>query len=317
MSQTKSISITVVIPTCNVGGYIAECLDSALSQTEPIEEIICVDDRSEDNTCEIIEQYVNKHQCIRLIKLEEKGTANIARKVGALAATGDYIWFVDGDDLIKPGAASEIRQILKENSVDILHFNTEVQSCANHEPQRIKNCEKFLKPYAGKLFSSDVFLGCFETSKYQYTLWNKVFSKELCLKAFQDVETIPLPIAQDKYAYFVLAYHARSYYGVSDKFLYVYRFGLGNTGLTIVDKNRFERYCKMGLVADAMKRFAKGKNIQAHIVDKAIKQLLVSSLGGWDLLRESDKAWGFSRILEHWTPLEVDSQLSIKKFFQR
>lgn len=315
--MTKEISISVVIPTYNVGEYIGECLESVLNQTEAFKEVICVDDLSDDNTCEVIERYVKDNPVVKLVKLPEKGTANIARKVGAAAATGDYIWFIDGDDLVKPESVAELRKLLKDHPVDILQFNVDVQNCANLDADRIKRFEKFVRPFNGELKSKDVFEGCFKKSKYQFNLWNKVFSKELCQKAFTEIETIQLPIAQDKYAFYVLAYFAQSYFGAPDKYFYIYRFGLGVTGQVFIDRKRFKRYCHLGDTAQAIVRFSQSKGIDQDIIESSSRQLLSHNLAEWERLNSRDKAWGYSEIVKHWDAAYVVSMLTKKDYYNR
>lgn len=86
--------ISVVIPAYNVAPYLAQCLENILHQTYKNIEIIVVDDGSTDNTVEIAEKYR-----IKLISQENKGVS-AARNAGLKIATGEYLHFMDADDLI-------------------------------------------------------------------------------------------------------------------------------------------------------------------------------------------------------------------------
>ena len=79
--------------------FIRETVDSALALPYPDKEIIVVDDASPDRTSQILEEYGDK---IRLIKHEKNLGANVGRNEGALAASGKYLVFLDGDDLYLP-----------------------------------------------------------------------------------------------------------------------------------------------------------------------------------------------------------------------
>jgi len=90
--------VSVIIPAYNAGAFIAETLESALGQTYGHREIIVVDDGSTDDTEKRIKPYLGR---IRYIRQENAGTA-CARNAGLLAARGDYIAFLDADDLWLP-----------------------------------------------------------------------------------------------------------------------------------------------------------------------------------------------------------------------
>lgn len=90
--------VSVVIPAYNAAQYICETIDSVLSQTYKDYEIIVVDDGSTDNTKEILQPHMGK---IRYMYKENGGPAS-ARNVGIKNAQGEYIAFLDSDDLWLP-----------------------------------------------------------------------------------------------------------------------------------------------------------------------------------------------------------------------
>ncbi len=93
--------ISVVIPTFNVGKYIGEAIESVLQQTYEDWELIIVDDCSTDNTAEIVESYQQRCDKIRFIKRRiNSGGARKPRYDGILAAQGEYVSHIDGDDFI-------------------------------------------------------------------------------------------------------------------------------------------------------------------------------------------------------------------------
>ncbi len=95
MSKPK---VSVIIPTYNRERFIAEAVDSVLAQTYKNIEIIVVDDGSTDNTKEVLEPYMD---WITYLPIENGGPAR-ARNAGMQAATGDYIAFLDSDDVYEP-----------------------------------------------------------------------------------------------------------------------------------------------------------------------------------------------------------------------
>lgn len=91
--HTKRL-ISVIIPTYNASLYVSQCLETVLAQSYTNLEVIVVDDGSEDDTVQLVKRYP-----VKLIQQENQGAA-AARNAGIIAATGEYIHFMDVDDLI-------------------------------------------------------------------------------------------------------------------------------------------------------------------------------------------------------------------------
>ena len=104
MSGT-GVAISVIIPCYNVEKYIDRCLDSLLAQTFPLDatEIICVDDKSTDDTLLHLRRYEEKYSgLIRVIEQSENGRQGRARNAALGEARGKWIAFVDSDDWVEP-----------------------------------------------------------------------------------------------------------------------------------------------------------------------------------------------------------------------
>ena len=108
--------LSMIIPIYNDEKFLRECLESCLDQDYPVDdyEIICVDDGSTDRSPEILLEYAKDHQ--NIISVFKKHGLPSGRSVGFEAARGDYIWFVDHDDIVAPNAVSDLRKISSENS---------------------------------------------------------------------------------------------------------------------------------------------------------------------------------------------------------
>ncbi len=121
--------ISVIIPCYNVEDRIARCLDSILNQDlhGVTIEIVCIDDCSVDNTLQILQQYEQKNpDQILLIPLTENGKQGNARNIGMQYASGNFITFVDADDVIAP-------QMLREMYRAAVITDCEVVECAYKE----------------------------------------------------------------------------------------------------------------------------------------------------------------------------------------
>ena len=91
--------VSIVTPVHNSEAFISGCINSVIAQTYENWEHILVDDSSTDNSAQIVKEYTEKDDRIKLIQLELNSGAGIARNKAIEAATGDYIAFLDSDDL--------------------------------------------------------------------------------------------------------------------------------------------------------------------------------------------------------------------------
>ena len=112
MEVELSLSVSVVIPAWNAGGTIGKCLDSIEKQTVPPDEVIVVDDGSSDNTSGI----AGSHNLEVLSTDGRKGPA-AARNMGASAARGDILLFLDADVIVPPDLIEKIESHFADNSI--------------------------------------------------------------------------------------------------------------------------------------------------------------------------------------------------------
>ena len=98
---------SIIIPVYNVAPYLRECLDSVLGQTFQEWEAICVDDGSTDGSGEILDEYGARDKRFRVVHQDNAGVS-AARNRGLEEAKGEWVWFVDGDDVIRRDALAEL-----------------------------------------------------------------------------------------------------------------------------------------------------------------------------------------------------------------
>lgn len=110
--------VSIIIPVYNCEKYLADCLDSCVNQDLLANEyeILCINDGSTDSSLELLNDYADRYSHIKVFSQKNKGVS-VARNVGLDNAKGDYIMFVDGDDLIR----SNCMQDLKERLIEIPH----------------------------------------------------------------------------------------------------------------------------------------------------------------------------------------------------
>lgn len=112
--------ISLIVPVYNVKAYLKECLDSCIAQTYSNIEIICIDDLSTDGSVDLLYQYQTIDPRIRIIQHKVNMGLGGARNSGIEAATGDYIWFIDGDDRIELNACEKIGEAITLNTPDMI-----------------------------------------------------------------------------------------------------------------------------------------------------------------------------------------------------
>ena len=118
------IRISLIIPFYGVEKYIRKCLESVFSQdlSESEYEVVCVNDCSPDNSESIVREFQDNHRNLHLVRHEVNKKLGAARNTGLQHAEGEYVWFIDSDDYIKPNCLKEILQYCESENLDILHW---------------------------------------------------------------------------------------------------------------------------------------------------------------------------------------------------
>ncbi len=117
--------ISVIVPAYNIAPWLPRCLDSILDQTYENLEVIVVNDGSRDNTREVLDYYAAAHPKVKVIHKENGGVTS-ARLRGLAEACGDWIGFIDGDDVIEPHMYAHLLENAKKYQADISHCGHQV-----------------------------------------------------------------------------------------------------------------------------------------------------------------------------------------------
>lgn len=234
--------ISVVVPIYNVEKFLETCVDSIIKQTYKNLEIILVDDGSRDNCPKICEQYAATEPRVRVIHQKNKGLSG-ARNIGIENAKGEFILFVDSDDLIS-------NQMIEQLLTTILEMQADIASC---------EFENFYEDQDVKNLSVLVDNGCLtETSRITYSkesilteLVNKggVWLVTACGKLYrrQLWDNIRFPdgkIHEDEYVVHKILAECDKYVYVEEK-MYFYRQrreSIMNTRKSVADDDEFGAY---------------------------------------------------------------------------
>lgn len=150
--------VSIITPSFNSEKFIVETILSVQNQTYKNWEMIIVDDCSTDKTVSVIEEFVRKDNRIHFFQLEKNSGAGIAREMALSKASGDYISFLDADDLWKPLKLEKQLQFLKDNKI---HFTFSFYDCIDEEgnplnkrvesPRNLSYLQLFFCNYVGNL----------------------------------------------------------------------------------------------------------------------------------------------------------------------
>lgn len=139
----SAYDISVIVPVYNAEEYLRECIDSLLAQTKKNIEIVLVNDGSTDDSLRIIREYSEKYENVVYIDQINRGVC-YARNAGISIARGEYIGWLDSDDMLKPNALESLYNAMREADADYGYYNI----C--FYPKEVGTKTAWYKPYSGK-----------------------------------------------------------------------------------------------------------------------------------------------------------------------
>lgn len=167
--------ISIIIPIYNVEKYLPQCLNSIINQTYQNLEIILVNDGATDSCPKICDEYALKDERIKVIHKPNGGLSE-ARNAGLKIATGDFISFVDSDDLLSVDFYQKLLQNLIDNKADIVEcgfhkFDTDVDLTKVNVSANVTVA----------LFETEMALELLMKEYLKQMVWNKLYRKEVVL----------------------------------------------------------------------------------------------------------------------------------------
>lgn len=161
--------ISIIIPIYNAKDYLRRCLDSVVKQTNSNLEIILVDDGSTDTSLTICNEYAEKDARIVVVSQKNQGVS-AARNKGIEIATGDYLGFVDSDDVLSPNMYDILMKLQESTNADIT--SCRYTKFTNQYDFSITN------HYSSYNQTEALFL-LLEEKELTNFLWDKLFKKSL------------------------------------------------------------------------------------------------------------------------------------------
>ena len=166
--------ISIIVPVYKVEKYLAECLESILSQTFTEFECILVNDNSPDKSPDICNEYAKKDKRIKVIHKKENEGLPQARKTGISEATGEYIMFIDSDDWVEPKMAERLYSLAKSENYDIVYCDAEEY----FDPQENGKPYIRMRLDTRKMSKDDIMINLIK-HRFDCSLCTRIFKREL------------------------------------------------------------------------------------------------------------------------------------------
>lgn len=182
--------ISIITPCYNAANVISQTIDSVISQTYTNWEMIIVDDCSTDGSAKVIQHYIQQDKRIKYFKTDfPSGSPALPRNIGIRNVQGDYIAFLDSDDLWLPDKLEEQVTFLEENHYDFVYSNYEkinwdgkranrivyVRSCSSYW-DTLESCEiPCLTVLMRKTLIKDVYFK--SIPKEDYAFWLEILRR--------------------------------------------------------------------------------------------------------------------------------------------
>lgn len=132
------MTISIIIPVYNVERYIRECLDSIICQTFSDFEVLLIDDGSPDKSGDICDEYATKDSRFKVFHKTNGGVSS-ARNLGLENAQGEWVLFVDADDVIYNDCLEKCYNIATEDNLDLLQFKFDREINKRNPQNNIKS----------------------------------------------------------------------------------------------------------------------------------------------------------------------------------
>lgn len=165
--------ISVIIPVYNVEEFLPQCLDSVINQTYTNLEIILVNDGSTDSCGKICDDYASRDRRIQVIHKKNGGLSD-ARNAGLQLITGDFISFVDSDDLLSLNFYKILSETAAKWEADIVECNFQKFEILNNisDKSSVKDIEV-------QIYGTQKALKLLMNEFFKQVVWNKIYKKEL------------------------------------------------------------------------------------------------------------------------------------------
>lgn len=262
--------VSIIIPVYNGEKTVRESLESVLTQSLREIEVLCINDGSTDGTAAILREMAAGDSRIRIFRFEKNRGIVLAVKTGLMEASGEYVMFVDADDILLPGACENAVRLIEQYGVDILQFAISVK-----HPKEA-NIEAFMKMLQCRPMESSgikILYDCYSMHQFPHNIYTKIYRSNVCRTAAENMPDIELKQFTDLYISFFLLYYSKAFRSVVEGPYYEYRFlgaGVSSTPPTVA---QFEQMCATSEILPLIEEFLRDRH------EYAARKFLVESIG--------------------------------------
>ncbi len=255
----KDKFVSIIVPVYNAERYLQPCIESILSQTYESFELILIDDGSVDSSFAICERYAEKDPRIKAVHKINEGVS-IARNIGLDKARGEWVVFVDADDLLEKNALESLIACVERSQSEIALASTDVLT--------FEGCRKKYKSF------EDCDKIDFLPIKH-YALWGYIFKRSLIEE--KNIRFVPgLAYSEDRVFLYSLTCCCKTI-SMSSDVVYVYRKNLNSVCASGNGMRKFEQHILAASCLRKMKDEIKDDVRMISLLNKEIRHVI--SLG--------------------------------------
>lgn len=270
-------AISIIIPVYNAEKYIRECLDSIICQTFSDFEVLLIDDGSPDKSGVICDEYATKDTRFKVFHKANGGVSS-ARNLGICKAQGEWLTFVDADDMLNSYCLEQCMYYSTNNSLDLLQFGYSTDKaifsqCNNDNHSKVYNTTEFF------------------STRHNVTVWgNFIKTSVIDLNRIRFNENMKL--AEDQLFTLNVIKHSNRIQAITDK-LYYYR----------INPESATHTAKIVDIIQSSRILLDGKKLNpefTHQIDNTIISFMVEAiLHGGDQVKEMEYIYNSAHIKYH------------------
>lgn len=294
--EVRQPKVSVVMPVFNTQAYVGRAIQSIVQQDIEDWELILVNDGSTDGSLTILQDWVKRDSRLRLINQKNQGPSG-ARNNGISAAKGDYIYFMDSDDILRADALSRCAGVCDERSLDFAFFDAEVFSDEIHDPnvlQRFNYKRKFFPTY--RIMQGDAaFDQLIHQDEFFSPVW-LVFTRLKFLESYQ-LRFERGIIHEDQLFTALLFLNAKRVCYIPERF-FLRRVRPNSIMTSAYSLHNVKSYFG---VARGMLSYAARYKQHQKVVNCYISQMLNAAIWQAHTMTKRDRLWVFFACLREWT----------------
>jgi glycosyltransferase involved in cell wall biosynthesis len=295
--------VSVIIPVHNVAEYLQECLDSVIAQTIKNIEILCVDDASTDNSASILSYNAAIDNRIKVITHKKNMGSACSRNTGILHAKGEYIYYLDADDMIKPEMLEKTTFFADKNHLDVTFFYSKAIE-DGRLTNKLDHLLRLKHHYPDIMTGQELYLELIKHESVGPAVWKQIYRTEFIMK--NNLYFYNIRIAED------VPYHFLTYM-LAERVKYIpevyHYYRLNDNGLTkeYTERKMKERFSCFFSAESLIYRYVT-KNVLPDNIESALIEYIrkrYDTLSVIYLEVKEDFTWTDSRFRREWRLFQI------------